>query len=83
MRDEYTYSKEFVYDSKNGVFKNMAGKLTWRIGYFIERWEKTGEEIYAVTFGDPDAAEDVVEEVDCNYRKEISKEEYERRNDAE
>lgn len=75
------YCKEFVYDPKNGVFKNMVGKLTWRIGYFLEKFEPTGREVRN-TSGDWEG-DDYEDEYECTYRKEISKEEYENRGDDE
>jgi hypothetical protein len=78
---DYIYSKEFVYDPKNGVLRNMAGQLTWRIRYFFEIHKPTGDEIRNTSF-EP-AGDDYKAQYECTYRKEISKEEYERGNNAE
>tara|TARA_Y100001951_G_scaffold70623_1_gene57424 strand:+ start:564 stop:794 length:231 start_codon:yes stop_codon:yes gene_type:complete len=68
------YCKELVYDPKNGNLLNMGGQKTWRVGYFFETLEPTGN-IIACTDFEP-GGDDYQDEYECTYRKEISKEEY-------
>ena len=67
------YCKELVYDPKYGTIENMGGQKTWRVGYFFEEHEPTGREVPCTGLDD-----DYEEEHKRTYRKEISKEEYER-----
>ena len=69
------YSRELVYDPKNGNLLNMGGQKTWRVGYFFEVLEPTGFEIPTTDHGNWEG-DDYEEEYECTYRKEITEEEY-------
>ena len=71
------YCKELVHDPIHGTMKSMGGKLIWRIGYFFEVYEPTGEIVPDTSF-EP-GGDDYQDDYECTYRKEISKEEYENR----